>query len=468
MKKFDLSEHFNMLKSALHAIDTLTIPTELSAHNIEYDGPEFLKKNLRNAPKIYGFNTLPGHRVDESIPKADMVQFQFNLIANHRLGSGTMLDEETARSVTYAKLFAAATGHTLISRQLYQQILQAAANPDFKPEIPAHASYSAGDVIPAAHWAQSLLDWESNHEHIDPSLLPGEGMALINGGFVHVGVTLSLIRKLYDFWNLYIDTAEGSFQLLGADTRVLDEPSTPDKKWFQATMQHVKDSLEGVSRSSEVQDPVSIRTFPQQVQAVIFAIQNLMSEANAILSKPSGNPIMKKDDEGELQITPSGSFDQASLVLATSTVIEALMMLAWNSVRRTVHLLNGTHGHLPRDGATTDDPLGMIQWPKLAQASLERLRNKYGMHNFTSGSTTSEDIEDFWTNGTELALSAKELIEDVEKILMIERLTGKRLRKIMADDKEAEKVSLKDINEKTIAQAKLDIKAKDIPFPLKL
>ena len=464
----DPADKTPLLTSALRAIDTLTVPAALANHQVEYDGENFLKKNFKELPRVYGLNTLPGHRVSETVAPSDLVKFQFNLIANHRLGSGPYLDDKTARAVTYAKLFAATSGHTLISKSMYEGMLRAATSPAFRPHIPQHASYSAGDVIPAAHWAQDLLDWGKNEEKKDPQLLPGEGMALINGSFVHVGVTLSLVRQLRDFWGMYIDTAESSFKLLGADARTLSEPSTADNKWFRETMQRVRKSLEAVPRSSEVQDPVSIRTFPQQTQAAIFAIQNLITETNAVLDKPSGNPVMLKKEDGSLEITPSGSFDQASLALATSNVIEALMMIAWQSVRRTVHMLDGDHAGLPKDGVTDNDHLAMIQWPKLAQAKLEELRSRYGIRNFTSGSSTSEEIEDFWTNGTETSLRAMDLLRDVEHILMIERMTAERLGRVQSRQGDIEDISLRNIDDETVARVKSKIDYKEIPFPLKL
>src|ERR1017187_7655198 len=203
----DPADKTPLLTSALRAIDTLTVPEALANHQVEYDGENFLEKNFKELPRVYGLNTLPGHRVSETVAPSDLVKFQFNLIANHRLGSGPYLDDKTARAVTYAKLFAATSGHTLISKSMYEGMLRAATSPAFRPHIPQHASYSAGDVIPAPHWAQDLLDWGKNEEKKDPQLLPGEGMALINGSFVHVGVTLSLVRQLRDFWGMYIDTA---------------------------------------------------------------------------------------------------------------------------------------------------------------------------------------------------------------------------------------------------------------------
>src|SRR5690606_18481176 len=152
---------------------------------------------------IYGINTLPGHRDDERVPPEAAIKFQYYLIENHAIGDAPYYPAMAARCMTLAKLHQVAAGGSLVSGDPYRNLLGCAEDKAFAPQIPSGSSYSSGDVIPAAHWARDLLAAIAAR---DPAfeLKPGEGMALINGSFVHAGLSAYTLSRLRTSWAMIV------------------------------------------------------------------------------------------------------------------------------------------------------------------------------------------------------------------------------------------------------------------------
>src|SRR5262245_4351235 len=192
-------KRFRTLREFLASAEALTLPPLLAKgkSRVAASYREWLSF-LAECPDraVYGVSTYPGHQ-DVRRTSGDQA-FQAALLDGHAISCEAPYEAFEARCIGYAKAYALAAGGALVSPALYDGVCRAITDPRFAPDVPRFSSYSCGDVIPGAHWTKALL------RHLDPHhvLRPGEAMALINGAFVHVGVSCALAKRLKRFWRL--------------------------------------------------------------------------------------------------------------------------------------------------------------------------------------------------------------------------------------------------------------------------
>jgi histidine ammonia-lyase len=405
-----------VLREAISAVDARVVPPRLVEKSDQisnaYDG--FIAFLIQNVDaKIYGVNKLPGHKELEQLPSDYMSEFQHDLIINHKLPATHYFPSEVGIYVSLAKFYHFATGTSTITSNLYERLILSIQDKDFLPNIPENMSYSSGDVIPGAHWAHQFLA-----RHPDYHLCLGEGMALINGSFVHTGTLIWAFRKAAETWAKIITVSKLFFCI---------SPPFEDSRFsgsivcspFDAVMNFLhQESTVATDRVS--QGPVSIRATRQILEALAGTLEELSEELAKSLSTPSGNPLIFAQSDGAFKTTPSGIFVNPALSLATGKLLDAFLMVGWYIERRISFILTGQISGIPKDYSTKDNPLGLIQWPKLALAKLETMRSIYSVREFSSGGSTSEGIEDFWTNGTQGAIRLFRMCKDIQELIEIE------------------------------------------------
>jgi histidine ammonia-lyase len=343
------------------------------------------------AEAIYGLNTLPGHRDSQKLSSDEIGAFQEKLLANHVIEGFVFAPEFAVRCIGYAKATQVAAVGPFISGELYGGMCEAVRAPRFRPLVPMGCSYSSGDVIPAAHWAQGLLDFCRSGDR-GFRLKPGESMALINGSFVHVGMAAFALDEMKALWSMLIETARLDVSLAGIGARNLAIAGSAPS----GVLRYIAD--EAADDGRDRQPPVSFRAIPQIVDTLSLAVVQFAEQTNAQLLVPSGNPVMAETRDGIVPCS-QGSFLAPMLSVATGAVMEALQFALWASVERTKFLLSGAVPSVSLDGASATDALGFIQWPKYLQALLEDIRLKWGRATFASGGDTSYGTEDLWTLG---------------------------------------------------------------------
>jgi len=370
---------------------------------------------------VYGLTTFPGHLADRA-ERPDPARFCADLLASHAIGAPPWFSARETRAITLAKVHAAAPGATLLTEATYNAIVAAFHDPAFAPEIPRHASYSSGDVIAGAHWARALLA----HSPEGVGLAPGEPMALINGAFVHVGAAMALVAPLREAWLAYLEAARRSLRHLDAHIAL---PACEAPKWMRASVAHLFSTGAANTAQRRVQPPVSVRALPQSIDAAAWAVQGYLSAIDRALAEPSGNPLWTT-----LELRPSGSFVAPGLSLAAGGLIDSLLMLAWLCVRRIEHFVSARAG----GAAPVDQAFALVQAPKLALAHLERMRRAHAARVFVSGGAVSEGVEDFWTHGLEVNDALRLALEDLQRLVALERAIGLSLeRSYPARDPEA-------------------------------
>lgn len=382
-----------------------------AAARVESDYKGALAAISSSGRTVYGFNTYPGHLAKVGVSPYPE-EFSHLLLRSHTIGGPPHFDDDTCRAITLAKAYSVSAGGQLISPTTYARILHCLADPQFLPQIPMHASYSSGDVIPAAHWASALI---AHPPSFADSIQPGETMALLNGAFIHVGALLGTIPSLEAVWLGYLETLRHSLPLCSNSAEFLLLPHAPERALVADCATYIRQGFETLSSvaSEEVQPAVSVRATAQALDGANWAIEKLLQELDYWLAKPSNNPLFFPESE---HIAASGSFVAPSLSLASNTVSDAMLMLNWLTVQRVSHMIDRTINRQ----ASAKLALEFIQAPKLLQALLEKQRREHASKVFVSGSATSHEIEDFWTHGVELTHQLRRALDTTGEMISIE------------------------------------------------
>ena len=360
--------------------------------------------------RVYGANTLVGHRDGETA--AEPAAMTAEILDTHCLGSAPWHDSHTARCIGYAKLYSWAAGLSGVSPELFDGVRRLVTTEGFHPKVPRGSSYSCGDVIPASHWARSVLDELSRQgSHVAE---PGEAMALINGSFVHVGQAVAMVARLERASALALESAALFHSAARANTSNLYFVATAERAWASEAVRYVVDRARRPLAAADAQDPVSLRAIPQVLETWGNAVGGFLEEVNYLLFKPSCNPFI--DERHPFPISQA-SFLAPTLSIRTGALIEAALFLMWAALGWTNHLLSGRVPGIPRDGATPDSPLGLIQCPKLMTAVCEKARMDYGRRVFAAGSGTSYGTEDLWTNGVLTLMQLEGALNELESLL---------------------------------------------------
>ena len=320
-------------------------------------------------PPIYGVNRLVGHLDDVEITNQEIRKFQKNLIDNHCLGTEPYYTSFEAKCISYVKANAISLGGTGVTFRLFDLLLKTIRDKDFQPRIPLSSSYSSGDVIPAAHWTKDLIVYLE--EKYDYELKRKEGISLINGSFIHLGVALAKLSSLQKTWDSYLFASILNANTVEANQSNYSEHINSNPK---SSINNISKRLKKYLKSDNIykkQDPISIRSLLQVSSTLAETMKFYMNSLDQELTSRSDNPLVISGCDEPLS---QGSFLSPIVTVSTSQLIESILMTMWTVERRVHHLLSGHVEGIPQNGGQSESDLGFIQVPKLMTAILEETR----------------------------------------------------------------------------------------------
>lgn len=375
---------------------------------------EMLK--VSKPPIIYGVNTLVGHLDHVNLTDKETNQFQQYLVHNHMLGDEENYLNFEVDCISYIKMHDLSLGGSGITLDLYNHLLALMEKGLFNIDnIPKNASYSSGDVIPGAHWANGVSDLL--HENFSYQLQRKEGLSLINGSFVHVGISVAKVFVIQPLWALYNHNSLYYIDILKSKQSNFSEQLITNKHDSMANPLNWARTKAKSEGEQKIQDPISIRSYPQVSSAFFNSIIAFTNAIEEQLSRRSDNPLVVHEEKETLS---QASFIAPMISLATGQLIESMLLVMWQIERRLHFLLSGSVENIPQNGSTNSDPLGLIQVPKLVSAILEETRLKAGRRTFASGGSTSYGIEDIWTNGLTTLDTLQLVSNNLNRMLAIE------------------------------------------------
>ena len=394
---------------------------------------------VENEDVVYGITTGFGKFSDVTISKEESKTLQKNLIISHSVGAGKPFDSEVVRGIILLRINNLAKGYSGARLETIQTMIER-LNRRVHPIIPEKGSLGAsGDLAPLSHMVLPMIglgqaEYEgeimAGEEAMEKAGIPvieltaKEGLALINGTQV---MTALAALTVYDSLNI-IKTADIaaalSFEAQNGIIDALDQrlhDIRPHKGQID-TARVLTELLTGSKMTTKqgeirVQDAYSLRCVPQVHGASKDAINYVKEKIEIEINSVTDNPIIfPETNEG----ISGGNFHGQPMALSLDFLGIALSELANISERRIERLVNPTLSGLPAflvEHGGLNSGFMIVQYSAAALVS----ENKILAHPASVDSIpSSANQEDHVSMGTIAARKAKEIMENVRRVLAME------------------------------------------------
>jgi len=403
---------------------------------------------------VYGVNTGLGSFSTTRIPKEESSRLSRNLIISHAVGCGPPLPREVVRAAILIRANALAKGYSGIRLEVIESLL-ALLNQGLTPVIPSQGSLgSSGDLIPLAHMCLVLTRDESDREaesgqaEYNGKLLSGksamkkagiprvilgpkEGLALINGATFSAAIASLAVwdaSRLLDQADVCLALSLEALQGCPAayDSRLQNVRGHAGQQKVAARVRRLTRGSSLFNGKRRVQDAYSLRCAPQ----VHGAVRDYFDTVNRVISievnAATDNPLIF----GPGDVLSGGNFHGEPISFAMDLLKTILSELGAISERRTFRLLDenlndGLPPMLVDDLKSAGLNSGLMM-PQYAAASLvlenQTLAHPDSVHSLPS----SANQEDHNANAMTAARHARQVVENVTRILAIEAYTAAR------------------------------------------
>jgi histidine ammonia-lyase len=424
-----------------------------------------------DAPPVYGINTGFGIFADRRIAPGDSAQLARNLILSHAVGVGDPFPEEIVRAALLVRANTLALGHSGV-RPIIIETLIAMLNAGVHPLVPEQGSLgSSGDLAPLCHLALVFTrDDADRNEESGEAILDGqkmsgraamraaniprvvlsakEGLALNNGATFSAAIAaLALADAENLIRNSEIVTAMALEALLGVTAAFDEHLHAARKQTGQAVVAaNLRALIAGssfVDGAGRVQDPYSLRCVPQILGPVRDTLAFVRGWIENEINAATDNPLIFPDHPGPVKAISGGNFHGEVIGLGMDYLGIALAevgALAEQQINRMVNdkLSFGLPPMLVSEAgaAGLNSGLMMLHYTAVSLALENRtLAHPDSVHSLP----TSAGQEDHNANSLTAARHARQIIENVTRILGIEFLTAAQamdLRRLALPDRQ--------------------------------
>lgn len=400
---------------------------------------------LESGEIIYGVTTGLGAFKDHIIPAEDLRQLQQNIIMSHAVGVGDALDESFVRAMMLIRINTLAKGHSGI-REETLALLLAMLNHAVHPVIPIQGSLGAsGDLAPLAHMSLPLIgmgeaiyqgermagDQALKRAGLSPiELQAKEGLALTNGTAMMAAIGALTTLQAENLVHAADIAGCLSLEALHGTGKAYDErihAVRPHPRQIECAA-FLRQLIEGSTYTrahdaQDVQDAYTLRCIPQVHgavrDAVLYSRWVLTIELNAATDNPL---IFFDDDTNEATVLSGGNFHGEPIAIAMDYLALALTELGNISERRLTRLTDESSNQEALPAFLTEQG-GLNSGFMLTQYTAAALasENKVLVHPASADTIpTSANMEDHVSMGATAARQAKQIADNVERILALE------------------------------------------------
>jgi len=401
-----------------------------------------LLRIVKSGRPTYGVTTGLGQLENVSIPKADVLRLQVNLVRSHAVGVGDPLPEDAVRAAMLVRANALAKGYSGIRRELVELLL-GMLNRRVHPVVPSQGSLGAsGDLAPLAHIALVMIGEGAAMDRgkrmdggaalrakgLKPLRLgPKEGLAVLNGTAVMGGMGCLLVADALQLLKDAEIAASMSLEALRGSPQPFDERLSRLKKQIGqhlvagTMMKLLKDSevIESHKGPHKVQDAYSLRCIPQVLGACYESIHYARQVVEIEINSATDNPLIVPGSE---EVLSGGNFHGQSLAFALDFLALGLVVLGAIAERRVARLIDAHLSGLPpflTEHSGLQSGMMLLQYTAAALVS----ENKVYAHPASADSIpTSANQEDHNSMGQGAALKARRVLENARRIVAIEYL----------------------------------------------
>lgn len=392
-----------------------------------------------NEDVVYGITTGFGKFSDVSISKEESKLLQKNLIVTHAVGAGKPFAAEIVRGIILLRINNLAKGYSGAKLETIQTMIEM-LNKKVHPIVPEKGSLGAsGDLAPLSHMVLPMIglgEAEYNGEimlgaeAMEKAGIPvieltsKEGLALINGTQVMTSVGALTVYDAINLIKASDIAAALSFEAQNGIVTALDHKVhevRPHKG--QVDSARILNQLLADSRMTtkqgeiRVQDAYSLRCTPQIHGASKDAINYVKEKVEIEINSVTDNPIIFPET---LEGISGGNFHGQPMALSFDFLGIALAELANISERRLERLVNPSLSGLPAflvEHGGLNSGFMIVQYSAAALVS----ENKILAHPASVDSIpSSANQEDHVSMGTIAARKAREIMENVRRVLSME------------------------------------------------
>lgn len=394
---------------------------------------------VENGDVVYGITTGFGKFSDVSISKDESELLQKNLIITHAVGAGNPFETEVVRGIILLRINNLAKGYSGVKPETMQTMIDM-LNKGVHPIVPQKGSLGAsGDLAPLSHMVLPMIGLGlaeykgkvmSGAEAMKAAGIPvitltsKEGLALINGTQVMTSVGCLTI---YDAMNLVKASDIAAALSFEAHNGVIDalDHKVHEVRPHKGQMDTAKILLQLLNGSKmttrqgeiRVQDAYSLRCTPQVHGASKDAINYVKEKIEIEINSVTDNPIIFPETREGIS---GGNFHGQPMALSFDFLGIALAELANISERRLERLVNPALSGLPAflvEHGGLNSGFMIVQYSAAALVS----ENKVLAHPASVDSIpSSANQEDHVSMGTIAARKAKEIMENVRRVLAME------------------------------------------------
>lgn len=403
-----------------------------------------LDRLLEKGATIYAVNTGVGDLVSSRIPKKDLRTLQLNLLRSHACGVGDPYPKEVVRAIMLLRANALAKGYSGVRPDIVEMLVKM-LNSGVHPVIPRQGSVgSSGDLAMLAHLGLVMVgegeadagagvergDEALERKGLGPVVLePKEAISIINGTQAMTALGVLAVRDAANLADNAQIAAAMSLEALKGTSAAFD-PRVSKVRPHAGQIRvagNMVSLLEGSEimlshkHCSRVQDAYTLRCIPQVIGASLGAIWYAEDVAGVEMNSATDNPLFFPEDSS---VVSAGNFHGQPVALAMDFLGLAVHELGSFSERRIArmvdHKLSGLPAFLTKHGGLSS---GMMV-PQYVAASLVA-EDMVLVHPASATSIpTSANQEDHNSMGTIGAWKARQIIENVTKVVAIEMIAS--------------------------------------------
>ena len=390
---------------------------------------------------IYGVNTGFGSLCNTIIAPDDLSTLQRNLLISHACGMGEEVPQEIVRLMLLLKIIGLSRGYSGVQRITIETLIDFYNNAIYPVVYQQGSLGASGDLAPLSHLCLPLLGLGQAHHqgkiitgaealvliHKNEIVLKSkEGLALINGtqfmsayATYNVWRSQSLSRLANDIATLSLEGYDGRHEPFLPHLHSV-RPHAGQVEVGKQILANLAGSQIQAQAKTHVQDPYSFRCVPQvhgaSMDAIAYAAQVVETEINSV----TDNPVVFVDEN---QVVSGGHFHGQPLALVMDFLCIAMAELGSISERRVYKLIGGQR-ELP--AFLTPNP-GLNSGFMIVQytaASIVSQNKQLCTPAVVDTIDSSNGQEDHVSMGANAATKLHRVIDNIEKLLGIEWMTG--------------------------------------------
>lgn len=435
-------------------------PTTLSpaAHTEMARSQQWVVDLVARGQPVYGINTGFGIFANRSISSTDTQRLQRNLILSHAVGTGTPFAPEVVRAAMLIRANTLALGHSGVRPEIVETLL-AMLNAGVTPVIPSQGSLgSSGDLAPLSHLAlvlstdeaddplasglawfngQSLTGQAAMAQAGIPRLVlgPKESLALNNGATFCAALAALAVadaHKLMDTSVVALALTLEALRGAGAafDPRLHAARPHPGQQNIAAQTRALLAGSTLINAAGRVQDAYSLRCAPQVLGPALETLEFVAKMVERELNAATDNPLLFGVEGATPPVVAlsGGNFHGEALGMAMDYLKIALTEVGAISERRAARLVDEhLNDGLPPMLVGSVEAAGLnsgLMMPHYTAAALTLENQGLATPDSVRSLPTSANQEDHNANATTAARHARQVVENVERILAVELLSA--------------------------------------------